>query len=162
MIKSELFKHVNQATTTVYIHSMKEHSAFYLDDEQNIFRLTTAFSIICVLISLLGIYASVSLSTERRKKEVAIRKINGATPFIILSIFAKSYLMQLVVSAAIAFPILVLVLNKWLQGYTTRITIDILPFIILFLLMAIIVSITIVWQLWRIALVNPAEVVKSE
>ena len=141
---------------------MKEHSAFYLDYEQNLFRITSLFSVICVLISLLGIYASVTLSTERRKKEVAIRKINGATPTVILFIFAKSNLVQLVVSAVIAFPVLALLLNKWLQNYSTHITISILPFIILFFLMAVIVAITIIWQLWRIARINPAEVIKSE
>lgn len=161
MIKSELLKHVNPATP-VYINSLKEHSAFYLDYEQNLFRITSLFSIICVLISLLGIYASVTLSTERRKKEVAIRKINGATPTVILFIFAKSNLAQLVVSAVIAFPVLALLLNKWLQNYSTHITISILPFIILFFLMVVIVAITIIWQLWRIARINPAEVIKSE
>ena len=161
MIKTELLKHVNPATP-IYINSMKEHSASYLDYEQNLFRITSLFSIICVLISLLGIYASVTLSTERRKKEVAIRKINGATPTVILFIFAKSNLVQLVVSAVIAFPVLTLLLNKWLQNYSTHITISILPFIILFFLMAVIVAITIIWQLWRIARINPAEVIKSE
>lgn len=161
MMKAELLKYVNQATP-VYINSMKEHSSFYLDYEQNLFQMTFIFSIICVLISLLGIYASVVLSTERRKKEVAIRKINGATSVVILSLFAKSNLIQLIISAIIAFPILILFLNKWLENYSTRITISILPFILLFLLIAIIVAFTIIWQLWRIARINPAEVIKSE
>lgn len=91
-----------------------------------------------------------------------IRVINGATPSIILSLFCKSNLIQLAVSAAIAFPLLGLLLNNWLQMYATHISISIFPFIILFLLMAIIVAFTIIWQLWRIARINPAEVIKSE
>ena len=161
MIKSELLKHVNPATP-VYVESMKEHSTFYLNYEQKLFQITSLFSIICVLISLLGIYASVTLSTERRKKEVAIRKINGATPTVILLIFAKSSLVQLVVSAIIAFPVLALLLHKWLQNYPTRIAINISPFIFLFFLIAIIFFMTIICQLWRIARINPAEVIKSE
>lgn len=161
MMKSTLYRYVNPATT-IYIHSIKENVAGRLNYEQNIFRMTSIFSVICILISLLGIYASVTLSTEKRKKEVAIRKINGATPGIILSIFYKSSLIQLAVSATIAFPLLGLLLNKWLQNYTNHISISIFPFIILFLLMAIIVALTIIWQLWRIARINPAEVIKSE
>lgn len=161
MIKTILRRYVNPATT-IYIHSMKERVTDRLNYEQNIFRMTSIFSVICILISLLGIYASVTLSTEKRKKEVAIRKINGATPSIILSLFCKSNLIQLAVSAAIAFPLLGLLLNNWLQKYTNHISISILPFIILFLLMAIIVAFTIIWQLWRIARINPAEVIKSE
>ena len=161
MIKTTLSHYVNPATP-IYIHSMKEDVTRRLDEEQKIFRMTSIFSVICILISLLGIYASVTLSTERRKKEVAIRKINGATSGTILSIFCKSNLIQLALSAAIAFPILVLLLNRWLQNYMNHISISIWPFIILFLVMAIIVAFTIIWQLWKISRINPAEVIKSE
>ena len=161
MIKTTLSHYVNPATP-IYIHSIKEDVTRRLDEEQKIFRMTSIFSVICILISLLGIYASVTLSTERRKKEVAIRKINGATSGTILSIFCKSNLIQLALSAAIAFPILVLLLNRWLQNYMNHISISIWPFIILFLVMAIIVAFTIIWQLWKISRINPAEVIKSE
>ena len=161
IIKAELSKYVNQATPT-YIFSMKDDSGFYVSREQNIFKLTTIFSIISIIISLLGIYASVTLSTDRRKKEVAIRKINGATPATIVHMFCKSNLLQLFVSACIAFPILILLLKSWLESYAERISIGILPFILIFLLMAVIVAITIIWQLWKIARINPAEVIKSE
>ena len=95
-------------------------------------------------------------------KEAAIRKINGATPATIVHMFCKSNLLQLFVSACIAFPILILLLKSWLESYAERISIGILPFILIFLLMAAIVAFTIIWQLWRIARINPAEVIKSE
>lgn len=160
-IKAELSKYVNQATP-IYINSMKENAGFFISYEQNLFRLTSSLSIVCILISLLGIYASVTLSTERRKKEVAIRKINGATPQTILLMFSKSSFILLLISAAIAFPLLIMILTSWLQHYTARIPIGIIPFVILFVLMAIIIAVTVIWQLKRIARINPAEVIKSE
>lgn len=160
-VKAELYKYVNQATP-IYINSMKEQAGFYLNYEQNLFRLISILSIVCILISLLGIYASVTLSTERRKKEVAIRKINGATPQTILFMFCKSSILQLFISAAIAFPLLIMILTSWLQHYTVRIPIGVIPFIILFILMVIVVAVTIIWQLKRIANLNPAEIIKTE
>lgn len=160
-MKAELHKYVNPATP-VHVYNLNETSSFYLNDERNLYKMTSVFSIICVLISMLGIYASVAIATEKRKREVAIRKINGATPKTILWIFGKSNLSLLLISTAIAFPLLILLLNRWLENYSTQIPVSIIPFILLFLLMGTVVTLTVIWQIIRVARTNPAEVIKSE
>lgn len=160
-IKAEIEKHLHPGNE-YYVANLKEHSNFYLQSEISLYRIITLFAIICILISLLGIYASIVLTTERRKKEVAIRKINGATPRLILQMFGKEYLLLLAVSAAIAFPILILILNKWIENYAVQIHITPLPFVVLLCLMAVFITSTIIWQILRIARTNPAEAIKTE
>ncbi|RHJ79585.1 ABC transporter permease [Parabacteroides sp. AM08-6] len=160
-MEAELHKYVNQATK-VYVNNLKESSSFYIEREQYLYKMTSLFSVICILISLLGIYASIRLSTEQRKKEIAIRKINGATQGAILYILSRKNIIQLLLSAAIAFPLLIIITHTWIQNYPLRITIGIIPFLLLFLLMAAIIAFTVIWQITRIARTNPAEAIKTE
>ena len=62
------------------------------------------FAIVSIIITLLGVYSSITLDTERRQKEVAIRKVNGAGIRSIIWLFARLYLILLMVTAAITFP----------------------------------------------------------
>lgn len=160
-MKALLYKYVN-AATPVYVNNMKENVTWYLQSETTLYKATSLFSVICILISLLGIYASVSLSTEKRKREVAIRKVHGATPKDILWMFGSSNLLLLVLAAGIAFPLLLYILHLWLQNYATHIAIGVMPFLLLFLLLGMIVMLTVVWLILNIARSNPAEVIKSE
>ena len=64
------------------------------------------FSIVSLLITLLGVYSTITLDTERRQKEVAIRKVNGAGLKQIILLFARLYIKLLTVSAIIAFPLI--------------------------------------------------------
>lgn len=160
-MKAELYKYVNQATP-IYIENLNDSSGHYLYGERSLYKMTSVLSIICILISMLGIYSSVAIATEKRKREVAIRKINGATPGTILWIFSRNNLILLLVSTAIAFPFLILILNWWLENYSTRIPVSIIPFVLLFLLMGAVVALTVIWQIVRVARTNPSEVIKSE
>lgn len=71
------------------------------------------FSIVSLLITLLGVYSTITLDTERRQKEVAIRKVNGAGLKQIILLFARLYIKLLTVSAIIAFPLIYIVIQMW-------------------------------------------------
>ena len=61
-------------------------------------------SIVCVIISIFGIFSQVTLSCEQRRKEIAIRKVNGATIGSILQMFIKEYFVLLLVSGSYSIP----------------------------------------------------------
>ncbi|MDR3269331.1 MAG: ABC transporter permease [Tannerella sp.] len=160
-MEEELRKYVSPAYE-FYIRSLKESASWNISEEQNLFNMTTVFSVICVIITLLGMYAAVVLATEKRKKEVTIRKIHGATPKIIILMFCKNIYLLLGLSACVAFPVVVYLLKKWLSGYAVKIEIGLFPFIFLFLLLAALVTGITIGQILRIARTNPAETLKSE
>lgn len=71
------------------------------------------FSFVSLIITLLGVYSAITLDTERRQKEVAIRKVNGAGLKQIILLFTRMYIYLLAFSAIIAFPICYVVFQLW-------------------------------------------------
>ena len=120
------------------------------------------FAIVSIIITLLGVYSSITLDTERRQKEVAIRKVNGAGIRSIIWLFARLYLILLMVTAAITFPLIYVVLQLWKQMYTVFFNDGILYWGSIFWGVTLLTVITIIFKILRIARLNPAEVIKNE
>ena len=104
----------------------------------------------------------VSLSAQQRKKEIAIRKVNGATFYHILQLFFREYLILVVISNLFALPIGYILMKRWLETYANHIHLTIWPFIAVFFITCVIVLLSIFRQVKEAALANPAESVKSE
>ena len=114
------------------------------------------------MIAVFGIFSLVTLSCEQRRKEIAIRKVNGASVKVILNLFFKEYLLLLIVASFIAFPLGYAIMKHWLEGYVKQTSINIWIYAGIFVAMLLIIFISIIWRVWRAARQNPAEVIKSE
>lgn len=134
----------------------------YLTSERSLMKLLMFVAAVCIIISLFGVYSHVSLSCERRRKEIAIRKINGATVSVIMKMFIKSYFTMLLLSCIIAFPVVTLVMKRWLEQYVEQTSIGISLYISVFILLSLLILICIWHSIWKAANENPAEVIKSE
>lgn len=117
---------------------------------------------VCLLIVLLGIYSAITLDTERRRKEVAIRKINGAGVWQIVWLFARFYMLLVVLTAAVALPLAAYLLNLYSRMYISFVELDVLFYGGLILFVALLVTAVVYVRIRNIARVNPAEVIKSE
>ncbi len=144
------------------LYSEEEEYAKLLRSEDALRQLLSFASLMCIVISLFGIYSLLTLTCEQRRKEIAIRKVNGATVKTIFGMFFREYLTMLTTSAVISFPITYVIVKKWIEGYNRQTDIGIGVFMIVFIGLAIIVSLTIGWRVWRTANENPAEVIKQE
>lgn len=152
-----------KATGEVFrIYNEEETYNAYLRAEDMLTRLLTFASVVCVFIAIFGIYSLVTLTCEQRRKEIAIRKVNGATVKDILFMFFREYLTMLVLASVLAFPTTYTIVKQWIQGYIRQMDISIWPFILVFLGLLAVVIISISWRVWKAANENPADVVKSE
>ena len=98
-----------------YLRLFNEEEEYdkYLRSESALMKLLTFVSLVCILISLFGIFSLVTLSCEQRRKEIAIRRVNGAQVYHILHLFFREYLLLLATAVIIAFPVgYVLILNS--------------------------------------------------
>ena len=145
-----------------HIYNEEETYNAYLHAEDMLTRLLSFASVVCVFIAIFGIYSLVTLTCEQRRKEIAIRKVNGATIKDILFMFFREYLTMLAMAAAVAFPVTYVIVKQWIQGYIRQMEISIWPFILVFIGLLTIVIISISWRVWKAANENPADVVKSE
>lgn len=120
------------------------------------------FAIVSIIITLLGVYSSITLDTEHRKKEVAIRKVNGAGIKEIIWLFARLYITLLVVTAAITFPIIYTILQLWKQMYIVFFNCGFWFWTGIFITVSIITAFTIWFRILKIARINLAETIKNE
>jgi len=137
------------------------YAALY-ESEQLFRSQLTTFSLLAILIGCLGLYALVAYSVERRRKEIALRKINGATITSVMVMLSIAFLKWLAISFVIAVPVVVIVMNKWLQGYLFRTNLSWWIFAVAGVLTLIIALITVLGRSYSAATENPAEAVKSE
>jgi len=134
----------------------------FLKSENALIKLLSFVSIICVLICVFGFVSLVSLTCEERRKEIAIRKINGATVGDILAMFAKEYFLLLVIGAVIAFTTGYFIMQRWLEQYVIRTNIQAWIYLSILFVMALVIVLCVGWQVYKSSVENPAEVVKSE
>ena len=133
-----------------------------LVSEEALLKLLVVASTVSVLISLFGIFSLVNLSCERRRKEMALRKIHGAKVKDIAKLFAKEYAIILALSAIVAFPIGYVVMKKWMEAYVMQTDIPAWLYIGILLLVSLLITACVGYRVWKAANENPANVIKSE
>ena len=130
--------------------------------EWTLLKILSVMTLSCILIAVFGVYSLTSLTCQQRRKEIAIRKINGAEVLDILNIFFKEYLLLLALAALVAFPAGYFIMKRWMEGYVIQTSMDAWLFVLIFLIVFVVIVISIVSMVWKAACRNPAEVVKSE
>lgn len=134
----------------------------YLKSEDTLLKLLGFISFVCILIAIFGIFSLVTLSCEQRRKEIAVRKVNGASIKDILAMFGKEYMLLLVTASVIAFPVGYVLMKQWLQSYIEQTTISSWIYMAIFAEIAFIITICIGWRVWQAARQNPAKTIKAE
>ena len=133
----------------------------YFKSDSALLTLLSVMTLTCILIAVFGVYSLTSLTCRQRRKEIAIRKINGAEILDIMNIFFKEYLMMLFVAALVAFPAGYAIMKRWLVGYVKQTTMDPWLFVLIFLIVFVVIVFSIFSMVWRAANQNPAEVMSG-
>lgn len=130
--------------------------------EQHVQQIFFSFSALAILIACLGLFALAAYAAEQRSKEIAIRKVIGASTGKILKILSADFIKLVGISILIATPVSWFAMNKWLEDFTYRINIGLLVFAIAGLIAVVVALITISFQSIKAALANPVESLRSE
>ncbi|MDH8701247.1 putative ABC transport system permease protein [Dysgonomonadaceae bacterium PH5-43] len=125
-------------------------------------QLFLLLALLCVVIAVFGIYSISYSNVERRKREVAIRKVSGATVSQIVRMFLAEYSKLLIVANLIALPLAYYYMQDWLSSYTYKISIDLWLFFAVFVFTLFIVILTVLVQIIRAANANLLDVIKSQ
>ena len=144
------------------ITTVREAYEEYLRSERTLQKLLMVVALACVLITLIGVFAHVSLICEQRRKEIAIRKVNGATASGIFRSFLKEYFALLLVACVIAFPLGSVAMQSWMERYVERMAWPWWLYAAILVALGLFVVLCIGRSVWRAARENPAEVIKSE
>jgi putative ABC transport system permease protein len=109
------------------------------------------------LISSLGLLSLASISAAQRTKEIGIRKVLGASPLNIVTIFSMGFLKWILIANLIAWPVAYYFMNKWLQEFAYRIDISWWEFVLSGGIALLIVLLTVSFQAIKAAVANPIE-----
>ena len=120
------------------------------------------FSIIAILISCLGLFGLVTYTAETKTKEIGIRKVLGASVSNIVNMLSKEFLILVGIAMLIAFPLAYYWLDRMLQDYAYRISIDWWMFALAGLITIVLTLLTVGWKAVKAARANPVEAIKGE
>jgi putative ABC transport system permease protein len=154
---TELFPH----TPFEYMFLDTYFDSFYRE-EQRFGGVFAFFSIIGVILSCMGLFGLSSYSTASRTKEIGIRKSLGGTAGNIMWLFSKDYMKLVLLAGLVAMPVSYWLLDKWLENYPNRITLQADAVLIPLALMICIAILAVGYQTFKAAHVNPVESLKSE
>jgi len=148
----------------------QEISYFFLDEkiaeqyasEILLRKVLLTFSIVGILISLLGMSAMALLIARQRTREIGIRKVNGAGIDAILVILNKDFVKWILVAFVPAIPVIYFVMSRWLENFAYRTTLSWWIFALAGCIVLLITVITVSLQSFRSASKNPVEAIRYE
>ena len=125
-------------------------------------RLVAIASLLCLLIALVGVFGLVYLETQVMRKEMAIRKVNGATTGEIIRSLLKKYLAISSIGYLIAVPISIIITHWWLSGFSCQTDTSVLIYILAFIIIIALTTVVVISRSYASASENPVDVLKTE
>jgi putative ABC transport system permease protein len=142
----------------------------FVDDQFNrmfqsemlVSKLSRVFASLAIIISCLGLFGLAAYTAERRTKEIGIRKVLGASVTSVTTLLSKDFLILVIISCAIAFPVAYWEMDLWLKTYQYHIDMQWWVFASAGVTAVIIALVTISFQSIKAALANPVKSLRSE
>ncbi|CAM4169666.1 ABC transporter permease [Gillisia hiemivivida] len=149
-----------EAPFSYFFMDQEYNKQFEADDRfKNVFMILTAFSILVACLGLLGL---ASFSVEKRRKEIGIRKVIGASTTNILILLSKDFVKTVMLSVLLSVPISYLLIQNWLKNFAFKIDLHLWLFILPILLVFGLVLLSISIKTVKTAIANPIKSLRTE
>ena len=129
--------------------------------EQNLSQLVNLFTILAIVISLMGVFGLVMFETEHRRKEIGIRRVHGATVQQILLMFNSRFVKIVLVCFVIAVPVSIVIMRRYLEGFAYQVPLHVWVFALALLAVVGVTIAVVTLRSLRAATVNPVESLKN-
>ena len=130
--------------------------------EQNLSKLVTLFTVLAIVISLMGVFGLVMFETEHRRKEIGIRRVNGATEGEVLAMFNARFVKIVLVCFALAVPLSIVIMHRYLEGFAYRVPLHWWVFALALLAVLAVTVAVVTLRSLRAATVNPVKSLRNE
>ena len=143
-------------------HFLDETYHQLYSSEKNAGKVFAFAMLITLMITVAGLFAMAYYATQRRLKEVAIRKVYGASIKDIFVLLNKSFLLWVSIAFAVACPLAYYGLQKWLEGFAVKTPLNVWVFLLVGVVAFLITLLTTGYQTWKVATANPVKFLKAE
>jgi putative ABC transport system permease protein len=141
---------------------LDEHFDVLYRSDQQMSSVVTIMATLAILISCMGLFGLAAITTERKTKEIGIRKALGATETQITVLLSKNFTILILISFVLASPLTYWLLSKWLESFAYRIEINPLLFVLGGGVALVIALVTISYHTLRSASANPVKALRYE
>ena len=125
-------------------------------------KIFTAFSILTILITCLGLLGLIAFTTQQRQKEISVRKVLGANIGQIIPLITRNFILLVGLSCFIAFPVAWYFMDKWLKIFPYNTGLSATPFILSAITVLLITLLTVIFHTMKAALANPVKSLRTE
>lgn len=125
-------------------------------------KIFTAFSILTILITCLGLLGLIAFTTEQRQKEISIRKVMGAGTGRIITLMTSNFVLLVGISCIVAFPVAWFFMHSWLKNFQYTMGLSPMPFLLSALAVLAITMLTVIFHTVRAAIANPSKGLRTE
>lgn len=132
------------------------------EGERRLMEIISLMGGIAILLALVGIYGLIVFNAQYKRKEIGIRKVNGAKESQIILLLNRDFFWSLAVSFVVACPLAWFLISRWLEGFAYKTDIHWWIFLLAGLATFLISVLTVSWQSWKASTANPVDSLKSE
>jgi putative ABC transport system permease protein len=125
-------------------------------------KIFTAFSVLTILITCLGLLGLIAFTTQQKQKEISIRKVMGANVSQLVPLVTRNFVALVGLSCLIAFPVAWYFMSNWLKIFPYNTGLNITPFLLSALTVLAITLITVTFHTLRAAVANPVKALRTE
>jgi putative ABC transport system permease protein len=155
------WKRISPESSWYYSFLDETYDRLYVSEEK-IGQLFTVSSIVALIIAALGLIGLASFLTDRRTKEIGIRKVLGASLADIVALLTREFVILVAIAGIFATPVAYYLMSRWLQNYAYHININGLVFLLAVAIALVIAATTISFQAVKAAIANPVDSLKYE
>ena len=145
-----------------YVVSMEEDVAKTFEDQRNTLKIISLFTVIAIIISVMGFVGMSLFFIRQRQKEIGLRKIMGGTSREVTLLMLRTFCAPLLVSFVIAVPISYYIMNDWLNSFSYRITLSPWIFAATCVFSLLVAVLSVGFQIVKAVRTNPVESIKTE
>jgi putative ABC transport system permease protein len=132
------------------------------ENDKRFGEIFTFFTALAIFVACLGLFGLASFMTMQRTKEIGIRKALGSTSSEVILLLSKGFIVLVMIANLIAWPLAWLIMNRWLQVFPYRISINPFLFVIVGIGVMVIAFLSVGLQTLKAARINPASTLRSE
>ena len=146
----------------IVVRVFDEELGLEYDNERKLTAIVGLFALLAVVIALMGVFGLVLFETQHRRREIAVRRVMGASRSEILAMFNRRYVMLVAVCFVLAVPVSIWAVRHWLAGFAYAVPLYWWVFALALAGVLAVTALTVTVRSWRAVNENPAESVKSE
>ena len=146
----------------IVVRVFDEELGLEYDNERKLTAIVGLFALLAVVIALMGVFGLVLFETQHRRREIAVRRVMGASRGEILAMFNRRYVMLVAVCFVLAVPVSIWAVRHWLAGFAYAVPLYWWGFALALAGVLAVTALTVTVRSWRAVNENPAESVKSE